>query len=71
MIRRLGGKNWNRLHRLIYVIAILGVIHFGMAQKKDLTGPIEYGAVLAVLYGWRFVRWSRQRASRQAEPAAA
>jgi sulfoxide reductase heme-binding subunit YedZ len=68
MTRRLGGRNWNRLHRLIYVIAILGVIHYSMAVKKDLTDPLTYAAVLAVLYGWRLSRWSRRVAP--APPAA-
>jgi sulfoxide reductase heme-binding subunit YedZ len=68
MIRRLGGRNWNRLHRLIYVIAILGVIHYSMAVKKDLTNPLTYAAILAVLYGWRLSRWSRRVAP--APPAA-
>ena len=53
MIRRLGGRNWNRLHRLIYVIAILGVIHYSMAVKKDLTDPLTYGAVFGMLFWWR------------------
>lgn len=61
MIRRMGGKNWNRLHALIYVIAILGVIHYGMAVKKDLAFPLNYAAVLTVLYGWRALRWARRR----------
>ena len=69
MIRRLGGKRWNRLHKLIYVIAILGVIHYAMAVKKDLTYPLIYAAVLAVLYGWRIVRW--RRISRSASPRPA
>ena len=56
MIRRLG-KRWTKLHRLIYVIAVLGVIHYSMAVKKDLTGPLTYGAILGVLLGWRVVRW--------------
>lgn len=63
MIRRLGGKNWNRLHRLIYVIAVLGVIHYSMAVKKDLTYPLTYALVLAILYGWRIRRWSARPAS--------
>lgn len=62
MIRRLGGKNWNRLHRLIYVIAILGVIHYGMAVKKDLTDPLTYALILAILYGWRIRRFARRPA---------
>ena len=56
-IRRLGGKRWNRLHRLIYLIAILGVIHYWMAVKKDESSPTMYAAFVAVLLGWRVVRW--------------
>jgi len=62
MIRRLG-RNWARLHRAVYVVAILGVIHFGMAVKKDLTEPFIYGAVLAALLGWRVVRALKNRAA--------
>jgi sulfoxide reductase heme-binding subunit YedZ len=60
-IRRLGGKRWNRLHKLIYPIAILGVIHFWMAVKKDESDPIMYGACVAFLLGWRVVRWWTRR----------
>jgi len=65
MIRRLG-RNWARLHRLIYVVAVLGVIHYSMAVKKDLTDPLTYGLILAVLYGWRLSRWSRKAAAGRA-----
>ena len=60
MIRRLG-RDWARLHRLIYLIAILGVTHYSMAVKKDLTDPLTYGAVLFVLFGWRIARAVRSR----------
>jgi sulfoxide reductase heme-binding subunit YedZ len=60
-IRRLGGKRWSRLHKLIYPIAILGVIHFWMAVKKDESDPITYGACVAFLLGWRVVRWWMRR----------
>lgn len=53
MIKRLGGKNWSRLHKLTYVIAVLGVIHFWMIVKSDLTYPILFGLILAVLLGYR------------------
>ena len=53
MIRRLGGRNWNRLHRLVYVIAVLGVIHYSMAVKKDLTDPLTYGVMVFALFWWR------------------
>lgn len=53
MIKRLGGKNWARLHKLTYLIAILGVIHFWMIVKSDLTYPLVFGLVLAILLGYR------------------
>ncbi|HVE79166.1 MAG TPA: protein-methionine-sulfoxide reductase heme-binding subunit MsrQ [Gemmatimonadaceae bacterium] len=61
-IRRLGGARWNRLHRLTYVAAVLGVIHYSLAVKKDVTQPLLLAAVLAVLLGARW-RW-RGRAGR-------
>lgn len=57
-IRRLGGKKWSLLHRLIYVSAIAGVIHYIWLVKKDLTKPLEYAAVLAVLLGYRISVWA-------------
>ena len=59
MIRRMG-KRWGQLHKLIYVIAVLGVIHYWMAVKLDIRGPAIYGAILALLLGWRW-RESRRR----------
>ena len=53
MIKRLGGKNWARLHKLTYLIAILGVIHFWMIVKSDITYPFLFGLVLAGLLGYR------------------
>ena len=70
-IRRLGGRNWNRLHALIFPAAILGVIHFGMAQKADINDPLNYGAALTVLLGWRLLRWAHRRAGRAEQPAPA
>jgi sulfoxide reductase heme-binding subunit YedZ len=52
-IRRLGGKNWQRLHRLIYLTGILGVIHYIWLVKADKRKPLEYGAVLFVLLLYR------------------
>jgi sulfoxide reductase heme-binding subunit YedZ len=54
-VKRLGGKNWARLHKLIYVIAILGVIHFWMIVKSDVFYPAMFGLVVAVLLGYRIV----------------
>ncbi len=48
-IRRLGGKRWQKLHRLIYFSAAAGVVHFIWLVKADLRRPLTYGAILAVL----------------------
>ncbi len=52
MIRRLG-KRWQQLHRLVYLAAIAGVIHFYWLVKADIRRPVQYGAVLALLLGFR------------------
>jgi sulfoxide reductase heme-binding subunit YedZ len=62
MVRRLGAKRWMGLHRLVYVIAPLGVLHFWWMVKKDVTEPALYSAVLAVLLGYRVAaRLAEQR----------
>jgi sulfoxide reductase heme-binding subunit YedZ len=53
MMRRLGGKRWRLLHRLVYVTAIAGVVHYWWLVKKDLTDPIIFGVVLANLLSIR------------------
>lgn len=53
MVRRLGGRRWQALHRLVYVSAIGGVLHYLWLVKKDLTLPLIYAGVLAVLLGYR------------------
>jgi sulfoxide reductase heme-binding subunit YedZ len=58
-IRRLGGKRWQALHRLIYFSAIAGVIHYVWLVKADIREPLEYGAILALLLGYRVVMWIR------------
>ncbi len=52
MIKRLK-TNWKKLHQLVYVIAILAVVHFLMLVKKDLTEPIYYAIALILLFGIR------------------
>jgi methionine sulfoxide reductase heme-binding subunit len=59
-IRRLGGRRWQALHRLIYFSAIAGVIHYLWLVKADIHKPLEYGAVLAVLLAYRVFVWQRQ-----------
>lgn len=60
-IRRMGGKNWARLHWLIYATGVLGVIHFLWLVKKDQSEPRRYALVLLVLLGFRIVWWLRER----------
>jgi sulfoxide reductase heme-binding subunit YedZ len=66
MVRRLGFRNWQRLHRLAYVATMLGVIHFVWRVKKDVTEPAIYGTILAALLGFRVARALRTRAARKA-----
>ncbi|HEY4677216.1 MAG TPA: protein-methionine-sulfoxide reductase heme-binding subunit MsrQ [Candidatus Angelobacter sp.] len=65
-IRRIGGKRWQRLHRLIYFSAAAGVIHFIWLVKADLRRPFTYGAVLLALLAYRIIAWlvARVRARR-------
>jgi sulfoxide reductase heme-binding subunit YedZ len=63
-IRRLGGAKWRRLHQLIYVSAICGVIHFLWLVKFDTRRPIYYGTVLAILLAYRLFVWLGPRFSR-------
>lgn len=60
MARRLGGKNWRRLHALVYPIAIAGVAHFIWLVKKDLSRPLLFAGMLAALLGFRMVLYIRQ-----------
>lgn len=53
MIKRLGGKNWSRLHKATYAAAILGVVHFWMIVKSDIFYPLLFALVLAYLLGYR------------------
>lgn len=72
MIRRLGGKRWFRLHRLVYVAASLGVLHFWWLVKADTAIPLRFAVVLSLLLGFRLVRWAfLQRRSRSPAGSAA
>ncbi len=62
MARRLGGKNWIALHRLVYVVAICGVIHYWWLVKRDITQPAIYALVLAALLGYRVAASLKRRA---------
>ena len=60
-IGRLGGRRWNLLHKLIYITSVLAVIHYWWKVKLDVTNPMIYAAIVAVLLGARIVRWARNR----------
>ena len=68
MMRRLG-KRWKTLHRLVYLIAILGVWHYYWQVKADVREPLIYAAIVAVLLGWRIWK-SRRSVMRSRTPAA-
>jgi methionine sulfoxide reductase heme-binding subunit len=60
-IRRLGGKDWQRLHRLVYLAAVAGVVHYYWLVKSDVRMPLLYGAIVAVLLGYRVALALRRR----------
>jgi sulfoxide reductase heme-binding subunit YedZ len=71
-IRRLGGWRWNLLHRLVYVSAVLAVIHYWWKVKLDVSDPVVYAVIVVGLLGARVVRWLVRRqtaAATRAVPA--
>jgi len=56
MVRKIGAARWKKLHRLVYPIAIAGVVHFYLLVKADVREPLVYAAILAVLLGERLYR---------------
>jgi methionine sulfoxide reductase heme-binding subunit len=62
-VKRLGFRRWKLLHRLAYLAAGLGVVHFVLRVKKDVTEPAVYGAVLGALFAVRIGAWLKQRVS--------
>lgn len=69
-VRALGGKRWQALHRLVYLIAGLALLHFFWmrAGKRDFAEVMVYAAIIGALLGWRVWRWWRSRRAKQ--PAA-
>jgi sulfoxide reductase heme-binding subunit YedZ len=71
-VRRLGYKRWQKLHRIVYGCAALGVIHYYMSVKSDVRLPLLYAAILVVLLVYRVVVWrgkARPAPKRAAAPA--
>lgn len=60
MAKRLGGRNWRRLHRLVYLIGLLGVLHYLWLVKKGVNDPYLYAAILALLLGIRLWDWAKR-----------
>jgi sulfoxide reductase heme-binding subunit YedZ len=58
-IRRLGGKRWRALHRLVYFSAVAAVVHYYWLVKSDVRLPLLYGALVALLLAYRAVVWVR------------
>jgi len=65
MVKRLGAATWKRLHRLVYVAAVLGVLHFLWLAKKGRSDPFIYAGVLAILLGIRLWDWARRAARKR------
>lgn len=68
MMRRLG-RRWQKLHRLVYLIAILGVWHFYWQVKQDILEPLIYAGILAILLGVRFVYYRKRKRTERAVSA--
>jgi sulfoxide reductase heme-binding subunit YedZ len=68
VLRLMGGKRWELLHRTIYLAAVLGIVHFLWSQKKDISLPVKYAAVLGIIFLLRLLprRPGRVTALRQA-----
>ena len=67
MMRRLG-RHWQQLHRLVYVVAVVGVVHYWWLVKADVTDPAYYAGVLLLLLGYRAWFAVRRRAARAVTP---
>jgi sulfoxide reductase heme-binding subunit YedZ len=71
-IRRLGGRRWNLLHRLVYVSAVAGVIHYWWLVKADVSRPVRYAVIVGILLAARgWFAFQRQRAARAAATSPA
>jgi methionine sulfoxide reductase heme-binding subunit len=71
MVRRMGYRRWQVLHRVIYISAVAGVIHFYWLVKSDVHLPLLYAAIMAVLLGWRLFDWFSDRGRGPARGAPA
>lgn len=63
-VMRLGGPRWQALHRLVYAVAVFGVVHYWWLVKRDITEPLIYAAILAALLGFRLIARARKPSAR-------
>jgi methionine sulfoxide reductase heme-binding subunit len=69
MVRRLGGKRWQLLHRLVYVSVISGVLHYFWKVKSDTTVPVRFAVVIAILLGYRVIAAVMKQSKQPAKQA--
>jgi len=67
MVRRLGGRRWQLLHRLVYFSAIAGVIHYYWLVKSDVTVPVRFATVVAILLGYRAAEYTLQKRKKHSQ----
>jgi ferredoxin-NADP reductase/DMSO/TMAO reductase YedYZ heme-binding membrane subunit len=68
MVMWLGAKRWKALHRLVYLVAIAGALHYYLLVKSDTRQPLVFAFVLLLLLGFRAVRYARDRGARRPLP---
>lgn len=71
MVKKLGGRNWQRLHKLVYVAAVAAPVHFFMMRKGFQIEPLVYGGIAALLLAYRAGAWMKVRAKARAADAGA
>jgi methionine sulfoxide reductase heme-binding subunit len=69
MVKRLGGRAWQRLHRLVYLAGLAAILHLTWLAKKGRNDPYAYAAILAVLLGVRVWHWAAHALRRRGRPA--
>lgn len=68
-IRRLGGRRWQLLHRLVYASVVAGVVHYYWLVKSDVRLPLLYASVAAILLLYRAAAWTKKTLPRQPDQA--
>jgi sulfoxide reductase heme-binding subunit YedZ len=69
-IRKMGGKNWQRLHRLVYLSGVAGVVHYWWLVKSDISEPLQYAIWLGGVLALRLILWGREQRQPARSPRA-